>query len=876
MTEESESDMPSDEEFAAQGLLPSYNRSIPANNEEAKGIIRTIVQLAQSLKGQVRRAVIGGITERQQQDYAAKGIPVNSGYVHSIENSAVSHNQKRHGNPAKEAKEGQIAITNADYELIPDILENYDSVELSPNRNKKGNEVIIYTKQYPDGNIYYLEEVRNGRESLAFQTMYKKKTGSGSSDGLMQNTATPSTPVAPSDNSVSVSVSKDNEKSDETNTSGENHVAEEIAAAEAQVDPNPTDAQKDAEAEGINKNGKFQHSLAGLKRVPEDGFYRYRTNPNPKTDPWIITGAMKVNRILTDEEVDALVRKAGREPQEREPEVRFSKEKSVTPATSAEKKRINSNIDKTIAFVSGISVKEAREQRLAREQERKQEAAELYARVLNSQFDDITLRLIDKYIDDGTPKNPYGRRISQRLPQEVERGLYEGARTNIVDALLSRICEGAVPKTRRNSPSERRRIVDAKNEALKGWAIASGNWHTNLSDFTNDEKPFASGTDSDVFLSKDGDYAIKASKGKSSANKFAPDRDNIPLYNYIFPSTAYDILGYGEIDGKFRVIRQFGMMKPTLENPDVILYKEDLLPPEDAERSGQLLFIKTFVTSDGKKHVNFESITVRRDNLEISISSHIAERGVILGEMQTDMVVYMREALLSNSSEGYLAEQNESVPDLVPTQESNASSVSKDNEKTEETNTSGGNHVAEEIAAAEAQVDPNPTDAQKEAEAEGINKNGKFQHSLAGLKRVPKDGFNRYRTNPNPKTDPWIITGAMKVNLVLTDEEVDDLVRKAGREPQVRFSKGKKKALVSAVPGVDSPFKATVVTSASSTKIVKNLESLADSFENLTNRTNTFIVDVAKALGARRYWSGRGPFLQMSFCRRRGSFLSSE
>ena len=79
------------------------------------------------------------------------------------------------------------------------------------------------------------------------------------------------------------------------------------------------DYQKEAEAEGINKNGKFQHSLAGLKKVPEDGFYRYRTNPNPETDPWIITGAMKVNRVLDKSEVDKIVTDAGREPQEVEP-----------------------------------------------------------------------------------------------------------------------------------------------------------------------------------------------------------------------------------------------------------------------------------------------------------------------------------------------------------------------------------------------------------------------------------------------------------------------------------------------------------------------------------------------------------------------------
>lgn len=76
--------------------------------------------------------------------------------------------------------------------------------------------------------------------------------------------------------------------------------------------------QQEAEKEGVTENGKYRHSYAGLKYLPTDGYYRYRTNPNPETDPWIITGAMKVNRVLTNEEVDALVLQAGREPQQRE------------------------------------------------------------------------------------------------------------------------------------------------------------------------------------------------------------------------------------------------------------------------------------------------------------------------------------------------------------------------------------------------------------------------------------------------------------------------------------------------------------------------------------------------------------------------------
>lgn len=74
------------------------------------------------------------------------------------------------------------------------------------------------------------------------------------------------------------------------------------------------DYQEEAMSYGYNANGKFQHSLAGLPRLPREedgtaGYYRYRTNPNPDTVPWIISGAIKVNRILDDEETRAVLNK---------------------------------------------------------------------------------------------------------------------------------------------------------------------------------------------------------------------------------------------------------------------------------------------------------------------------------------------------------------------------------------------------------------------------------------------------------------------------------------------------------------------------------------------------------------------------------------
>ena len=76
--------------------------------------------------------------------------------------------------------------------------------------------------------------------------------------------------------------------------------------------------QDEAMSYGYNKNGKFQHSLAGLPKIPKDGYYTYRTNPDPTTQPWYITGSMKVNRILTDKETNAILRSHGIEPMKRD------------------------------------------------------------------------------------------------------------------------------------------------------------------------------------------------------------------------------------------------------------------------------------------------------------------------------------------------------------------------------------------------------------------------------------------------------------------------------------------------------------------------------------------------------------------------------
>lgn len=78
------------------------------------------------------------------------------------------------------------------------------------------------------------------------------------------------------------------------------------------------DYQEEAMSYGYTENGKFRHAYAGLPRIPKDGFYQYRTNPDPNTVPWLITGAMKINRILSDAEVRDILAEKGIEAPKRQ------------------------------------------------------------------------------------------------------------------------------------------------------------------------------------------------------------------------------------------------------------------------------------------------------------------------------------------------------------------------------------------------------------------------------------------------------------------------------------------------------------------------------------------------------------------------------
>ena len=172
---------------------------------------------------------------------------------------------------------------------------------------------------------------------------------------------------------------------------------------------------------------------------------------------------------------------------------------------------------------------------------------------------------------------------------------------------------------------------------------------------------------------------------------------------------------------------EFGMAVQTLQDPDVIFIEpSEAKEGQITERGFSYVFVKTFIR-DGKKLKYYTSVSVLKDGMEVSISSHIASKTAILKKLQGMERAYTKETLLPNSSEWHLAEHPSDVPDLLPTQGKSeiserkvTNSVSDKQEKGAESSAQPSDNKGEQtiqtaVEAASAEVNTDPTPAQVEA-----------------------------------------------------------------------------------------------------------------------------------------------------------------
>ncbi|MDO8776600.1 MAG: phage minor head protein [Burkholderiaceae bacterium] len=103
---------------------------------------------------------------------AATGLPV-AGYAAVMDNYAVRHTLRQHGNVKAELGRGQLPIDEDDFGLVPLIMGEADDV-FADGKTKQGRDVVVFTKVVGDVGYWLVQEVRPGKGQLAMVSMRKK------------------------------------------------------------------------------------------------------------------------------------------------------------------------------------------------------------------------------------------------------------------------------------------------------------------------------------------------------------------------------------------------------------------------------------------------------------------------------------------------------------------------------------------------------------------------------------------------------------------------------------------------------------------------------------------------------------------------------
>lgn len=125
-------------------------------------------------ENELLKTVLKQLSDEEAQKIQDKlGIKV-KGYNRVVDNYAIKHILKNHGDAKTEAQRGQVAVKLSDFEKIMEIVNAPDQV-IHAGKNTTGRTTIKYQKNISEIIYTYLEEVRTKRKKLATNTMYKHK-----------------------------------------------------------------------------------------------------------------------------------------------------------------------------------------------------------------------------------------------------------------------------------------------------------------------------------------------------------------------------------------------------------------------------------------------------------------------------------------------------------------------------------------------------------------------------------------------------------------------------------------------------------------------------------------------------------------------------
>ena len=168
---------------------------------------------------------------------------------------------------------------------------------------------------------------------------------------------------------------------------------------------------------------------------------------------------------------------------------------------------------------------------------------------------------------------------------------------------------------------------------------------------------------------------------------------------------------------------KLGMIKPTLETPDLIIEENSEAKNGDvAERNSSYIFIKAFTKKDGSRFYYFTSISVSKGGKEVIISNQEKSRNRILRLMEEESVIWRtpKDATTSSAErqgldyeQSEIAETTAKGSGITP---QSTSSADKDTESSPSPQENGPkNSTQSAVESASAEVETSPTEAQKKA-----------------------------------------------------------------------------------------------------------------------------------------------------------------
>lgn len=162
---------------------------------------------------------------------------------------------------------------------------------------------------------------------------------------------------------------------------------------------------------------------------------------------------------------------------------------------------------------------------------------------------------------------------------------------------------------------------------------------------------------------------------------------------------------------------KLGMIKPTLEYPHAIVSDvSEAKEGDTTERASSYVFIRSFKKADGSRYYYFTSITVSKNGKEVVVSNQEKRRNAIANLLTKGKMVWKHADDVSDASDmaqGLYSPQG-NVSDLA-TEGTDAPQTTMLSDNKGTNNSRKSSELGEKIAKAEAEVDVNPTDKQKEA-----------------------------------------------------------------------------------------------------------------------------------------------------------------